>query len=99
MLYPAELRAQKRLKEPVGYWLGRRDSNPDTQIQSPFEVRTPQSDQQYTTVDHGELRQSPQCTRNAYAGENEAGEPPLAALRFWSGFARRGFDFEEDTLP
>jgi hypothetical protein len=45
-------------------WLGRRDSNPDTQIQSLFQVEADQSDQQLNLAKAGEIRQNPQHGRN-----------------------------------
>jgi hypothetical protein len=45
-------------------WLGGRDSNPDTQIQSPLHTLPLQHHQQDTSADHGQIRQTPQQTRN-----------------------------------
>jgi hypothetical protein len=44
-------------------WLGGRDSNPDTQIQSLSEVQPPQQDQLLRPAKHGQLRQNPQYRR------------------------------------
>jgi hypothetical protein len=45
-------------------WLGRRDSNPDTQIQSPSEPESNQQNQQLSPADSGKVRQNPQRRRN-----------------------------------
>ena len=77
-------------------WLGRRDSNPDTQIQSPSDPAWAQLDQQLSSAELREVGQNAQCERNAnsvtHNGVNE-GADLAADLR------RRGFDFEDDTLP
>jgi hypothetical protein len=48
-------------------WLGGRDSNPDTQIQSPFEAHENKADQQLSSANLGEVRQNPQQCRNELA--------------------------------
>jgi hypothetical protein len=45
-------------------WLGRRDSNPDTQIQSPYQSEPAQQNQQGTAAKIGEVRQQAQYGRN-----------------------------------
>ena len=45
-------------------WLGGRDSNPDTQIQSLFEGQEDNNDQQLSSADSGEVRQNPQYSRD-----------------------------------
>jgi hypothetical protein len=45
-------------------WLGGRDSNPDTQLQSLSEPPAPQQDQALSPAKHGQLRQNPQYSRN-----------------------------------
>ena len=44
-------------------WLGGRDSNPDTQIQSLSEDAPTQEDQQLNPANHGKNRQNPQRRR------------------------------------
>jgi hypothetical protein len=45
-------------------WLGGRDSNPDTQIQSSIEVLPNQQDQALTAADLEHVGQNPQYSRN-----------------------------------
>jgi len=76
-------------------WLGRRDSNPDTQIQSSSKDESAQSDQKVSSANQGEVGQNPQHGRN---------KPP----EFRDGLIEAQlasppndldcFDFEEDTL-
>jgi len=74
--------------------LRRRDSNPDTQIRSSLNVPTPQSDQQDSAVNRGEVGQNPQHGRNAEMDLKEGIDllPPPTSNHL-------EFDFEEDTLP
>jgi len=77
-------------------WLGRRDSNPDTQIQSSLKSPAAQSDEQVSSANQREVGQNPQHERNKprvfrdASIEAQLASPPdnLAC-----------FDFEEDTLP
>ena len=48
-------------------WLGGRDSNPDTQIQSPLGPAENETDQQLGSANLGEVRQNPQQCRNELA--------------------------------
>jgi hypothetical protein len=93
-----ETRANPRAKEVLqNHWLGGRDSNPDTQIQS---SRADQQYQRLSWAKRGQIRQNPQDSRNK----------ELALMRPYSNDQsnserlerlRRHFDldFEEDTLP
>jgi len=45
-------------------WLGRRDSNPDTQIQSPSDGAADQQNQGVTEEEVEGVRQKTQCSRN-----------------------------------
>ncbi|HZQ54461.1 MAG TPA: site-specific integrase [Bryobacteraceae bacterium] len=65
-------------------WLGGRDSNPDTQIQSFLQAQADQQNQQLSSADCGGVRPNPQYSRNK---EQQA----------WHRV--NGFDSEEDTLP
>ena len=47
-----------------GNWLGGRDSNPDTQIQSLKPPADSKADQQPNSADSGKVRQNPQPRRN-----------------------------------
>src|SRR5579885_3449251 len=65
-------------------WLGGRDSNPDTQIQSFLQAQADQQNQQLSSADCGGVRPNPQYSRNK---EQQA------------SYRVNGFDSEEDTLP
>jgi hypothetical protein len=52
----------------VNYWLGGRDSNPDTQIQSSLEGPSGQYNQGVSSADQGQVRQNPQHGRNENSG-------------------------------
>jgi hypothetical protein len=89
-------------------WLGGRDSNPDTQIQSPSESEANQQDQRLNLAKRGQLRQNPQCSRNGdyprlQQGENENVNNPATPTEMGAASRRFAaltyFDFEEDTLP
>ena len=76
-------------------WLGRRDSNPDTQIQSSLKSAPAQSDQQLSPANLGEVGQNPQHARDAGADLVEIPRRP----RLEAPSRPADFDFEEDTLP
>jgi hypothetical protein len=95
-------------KDNQSLWLGGRDSNPDTQIQSSFEAQADQQNQSLSTVKREQLRQNPQYSRNENCPNFESREndnlDDRAALndaiptpRLY--VALNDFDFEEDTLP
>jgi len=75
-------------------WLGRRDSNPDTQIQSPLNAPTAQLNQQHSAANQGEVGQNPQHGRNTEMDLKEGIDLLPTAT-----FNHLEFDFEEDTLP
>jgi hypothetical protein len=95
---------------PQNEWLGRRDSNPDLQIQSPNQEQENITDQQLSKADWGEVRQNPQHRRNNVLasetsemrrgsvtdpGDDETHQSDFEHVRnFWEAF-----DFEDDTLP
>jgi hypothetical protein len=102
-------------RDPIDYkqvilnqWLGGRDSNPDTQIQSSFDHSPNQRVQRLSTAKHGKLRQNPQGSRNEDCPQFEQSENQHAGIRATFSdpvdqprhhIALNGFDFEEDTLP
>src|SRR5579884_3988073 len=63
-----------------GEWLGGRDSNPDTQIQSPIEALDPQQDQALRLAEFGELQQDPQRGRNAAEWNFEEDTLPMVSF-------------------
>jgi hypothetical protein len=70
MLQSAHGGAKTQIDEPrsggvfAEKWLGGRDSNPDTQIQSPNKYLSFQQDQALSGADLEQLRQNPQHGRN-----------------------------------
>ncbi len=87
-------------------WLGRRDSNPDTQIQSSFEAQAAQWNQELSSANCGEVRQNPQCRRNEDADGKKPEERDSAggngALEPWTWDVLQRLnllDLEEETLP
>jgi hypothetical protein len=77
-------------------WLGRRDSNPDTQIQSSLDVLAAQSNEQVSSANCGEVEQNPQHSRNAEARSEDAAKETTL---MHPAHSSAEFDFEEDTLP
>ena len=89
-------------------WLGGRDSNPDTQIQSLSNDGHDIEDKGLSSAERGKVRQNPQYGRNenllARPGANPPGEPsfgrPVPALRPGKQIHVNAlFDWEEETLP
>jgi hypothetical protein len=99
---PGKLKFQRVGNE----WLGGRDSNPDTQIQSPFGASDSEGNQSLGSANHGEVRQDPQHHRNKDLAESSEA-PPAGPMDYetlqpdFEEFLSRLnlFDFEEDTLP
>jgi hypothetical protein len=52
------------MKGSPNLWLGARDSNPDTQIQSSLGLQANPQDQRLSPAKWRELRQNPQYSRN-----------------------------------
>jgi hypothetical protein len=93
----------RRAKSWKDEWLGRRDSNPDTQIQSSLQPQAAQQDQGLNPAKSGEVRQNPQYRRNNN-GLDTADNRAMAAEKGspeWDADALRRLDlvdFEEDSL-
>jgi len=77
MLPQCDLTLKSKRPEEVlpNEWLGGRDSNPDTQIQSPSPPIDSKPAQQLTSANSRQDRQNPQCRRNTQSLDSEYPDP------------------------